>query len=120
MYVCVHVNVKRISDDAENGSGTYSLARGREIDTTLDPAYNEFGYNEYPAITSRFLWIKIIDCDVKKAWLQRAPIYNEQFLLHFYYLFKWDPVYYLYFHSLASDSIRFNRKYIRSLFQPAL
>ena len=33
---------------------------------TLDPAYNEFGYNEHSAITSRFLCIKIIDCNVKK------------------------------------------------------
>ena len=32
----------------------------------ISPAYNEFGYNEHPAITSRFHYIKIIDGNVKK------------------------------------------------------
>ena len=33
---------------------------------TLGPAYNEFGYNEHPPTTSRFLCIKIIGNNVKK------------------------------------------------------
>ena len=33
---------------------------------TLGPAYNEFSYNEHPAITNRFHCIKIVDCNVKK------------------------------------------------------
>ena len=33
---------------------------------TLDPTYNEFGYSEHLAITSRFLCIKIIDYNVNK------------------------------------------------------
>ena len=32
----------------------------------VGPAYNEFCYNEHTALTSRFLCIKIIDCNVKK------------------------------------------------------
>ena len=32
---------------------------------TLDPAYNEFGYNEHPAVMNRYLCIKIIDCNIK-------------------------------------------------------
>ena len=31
--------------------------------STLGPAYNEFGYNEQTPVTSRFLCIKIIDCN---------------------------------------------------------
>ena len=37
---------------------------------TLGLAYNEFGYREHPATTSKFLCIKIIDG--KKGHLQRA------------------------------------------------
>ena len=57
----------------------------------LGPAYNEFGYNEHPAITSRFLSIKIIDRNVKNVWLQRTLTYNKQFLLHLFTRCKWDP-----------------------------
>ena len=31
---------------------------------TLGSTYKEFSYNEHPALTSRFLCIKIIDCNV--------------------------------------------------------
>ena len=35
--------------------------------STLGTAYNnEFGYNEHLAVTNRFRYIKIIDCNVKK------------------------------------------------------
>ena len=43
-------------------------------DTTLGPAYNEFGYSEYPTTTSRFLCIKIIDCSVKKLGYSEHPL----------------------------------------------
>ena len=42
--------------------------------TTLDPAYNEFGYNEHPVIVSRFLCIKLIDCNVKKFGYNEYPL----------------------------------------------
>ena len=45
---------------------------------TMGTAYNEFGYNQYPAIMSRFLCIKIIDCNVKHF----SYNHNEQFLLN--------------------------------------
>ena len=41
---------------------------------TFDPAYNEFGYNEHPAIASRFLCIKIIDHSVKKFGYKKQPL----------------------------------------------
>ena len=59
---------------------------------TLGPAYNEFGYNEHPAITSRFLCTILIDSNVKRVRLQRAPTYNEQFLLHLFTRCKRNPV----------------------------
>ena len=43
--------------------------------TALVPAYNEFGYNEYPATTSRFLYINITDTTVEKFG------YNEHLLI---------------------------------------
>ena len=42
---------------------------------TLDPNYNEFGYNDHPAIRSGFLSIKIIDSNSKKFG------YNEHALI---------------------------------------
>ena len=36
----------------------------------LVPAYNEYGYNEHPAITSRFLCIKIMFMQCSKVRLQ--------------------------------------------------
>ena len=60
-----------------------------EGNDTLAPAYNEFGYNEQPAITSRFLCIKIIDCNVTSSFFcifliivsgnhcKMGPIHNE-------------------------------------------
>ena len=44
-----------------------------EIDFTLGPPYNEFGYNEHLAITSNFFPQKkslLIDINVKKVHLQ--------------------------------------------------
>ena len=34
------------------------------LENTLGTAYNELGYNEHPATTSRFLCIKITACNV--------------------------------------------------------
>ena len=60
----------------------------------LGPTYNEFGYNEHSATRSRFLCIKVIDCNVKKFSYNDHPlIYNEQFLLHLFTRCKRDPVY---------------------------
>ena len=51
--------------------------------TTLGPAYNEFGYNEHPAITSNFFSQKkslLIDINVKKVHLQRVPLITSKVL----------------------------------------
>ena len=47
------------------------------------PAYKEFGYKEHPATKSRFLYIKIIDCNIK------IFRYNEHLLTtsSFFYIF---------------------------------
>ena len=36
------------------------------LNTTVGPAYDQFGYKEHPATISRFLCIKIINCNVEK------------------------------------------------------
>ena len=60
-----------------------------EGNDTLAPAYNEFGYNEQPAITSRFLCI--IDCNVKRFGYNNTHFY-KQFLLHLFNPCKRHPV----------------------------
>ena len=50
---------------------------------TLGPTYNEFGYNKHPAITSRFLCIKIIDCHVKKIIYNEHPLTTSSFFCMF-------------------------------------
>ena len=58
----------------ENKSGLGSF--------TLDPANNEqFGYNERPAVTSRFLGIKIIDKNVERFSYDRSVIKKNILLL---------------------------------------
>ena len=47
---------------------------------TLGPAYNEFGYNEHPPTTSRFLCIKIIESNVKKFGYYEHPPTASSFL----------------------------------------
>ena len=47
--------------------------------TTMGPAYNEFGYKEHPAVMSRFLCIKIIDCNVKKSSYNKHPLLTSSF-----------------------------------------
>ena len=59
---------------------------------TLGPAYNEFGHNEHPAETSRFLCINIIDCSVKKFGYNEHPLTTKQFLLHHFTRCKREPV----------------------------
>ena len=46
----------------------------------LGPAYNEFGYNEHPSTMSRFLCIKIIDCNIKKFGYNEHPLIMSSFL----------------------------------------
>ena len=43
-----------------------TVTHGSQCDEniTLGPTYNEFGYNEHPIITNRFLCINTIDCNV--------------------------------------------------------
>ena len=55
------------------------------LDFTLDVAC-EFGYKEYPALTSRFLYIEITDKSLTPMFiqLQHALAYTEQFLLHIF------------------------------------
>ena len=50
---------------------------------TFGPAYNEFGYNEDPAIASRFLCIKIIDYSVKKFGYKEHPLVTSSFFYIF-------------------------------------
>ena len=50
---------------------------------TLDPAYNEFGYNEHPAMRSNSFYQKrtlLIDIIVKAVQLQRVPVITSKFL----------------------------------------
>ena len=47
---------------------------------TLGPVHKEFGCNEHPAITSRFLCIKIMDCNVKKFGCNEHPAKTSRFL----------------------------------------
>ena len=46
---------------------------------TLGLTYNEFGYNEYPVIANRFLYIKLIDCSVKKFGCNEYPLITSSF-----------------------------------------
>ena len=63
---------------------------------TLGPAYNEFVYNEHPAITSRFLCIKLIDCNVKEfGYNEHSFIMSSSFCIM-------DPVHL--FLSLSSET----------------
>ena len=48
---------------------------------TLGPVYNEFGYNEHPAITSNFSLRKkalLIDINVKNSPVTTSTTYNEE------------------------------------------
>ena len=45
----------------------------------LSPAYNEFGYNEHSATTSRFLCNKIIDSNVRKFGYNEQPFITNSF-----------------------------------------
>ena len=49
---------------------------------TLGSAYG-FGYNEHPAITSRFLRIRIIDCDAKQFAYNEHPLVTSSFVCIF-------------------------------------
>ena len=53
------------------------------IQRTLGPAYNEFGYNEQPSVMSRFLWIKLIDCNVRKLSYNEHPLIASSFFCIF-------------------------------------
>ena len=46
---------------------------------TLGPVYNEFGYNEHPAVTSRFLCINIINCNVKNFGYNEYSLITNSF-----------------------------------------
>ena len=51
---------------------------------TLGPAYNEFGYNEHPAISSRFLCSIIIGSNVKKfGYNEHLPTMSSFFCIFF-------------------------------------
>ena len=66
----------RISLNAENGR----ISRNKY---TLGPVYNKFGYNEHPAVTSRLLCIKIIDCNGTKISYNKHPLVTSSFLCIF-------------------------------------
>ena len=61
----------------------FHTARNDTETITLGPAYNELGYNEDPAVTSRFLCIKIIDCHVKKFVYNKDPLIMGSFFCLF-------------------------------------
>ena len=46
---------------------------------TLGPAHNESCYNKNPAILSRFLCIKVIDCNVKMFGYNEHPLQGSHF-----------------------------------------
>ena len=79
--------------------------------STLDPTHNESGYNEYLAIKSRFLCIKLIDCNLKKLGYNEHPLITSRFLLHLFTRCKRVPVYnqFLIFHA---ELIRFIVSYV--------
>ena len=54
------------------------------LKTTLGPAYDQFSYNEHPATISRFLCIKIIDCNVKKFSYNEHPLITSSFFLNIF------------------------------------
>ena len=61
----------------------YLLRSGVYFTGTLSPAYNEFCYNENPAITSNFSPQKkslLIDINVKKVHLQPVPLVMNKIL----------------------------------------
>ena len=53
------------------------------MNSTLGPPYHEFGYKKHPAVTSRFLCIKIIDCNVKKFSYNEHPLIISSFFCIF-------------------------------------
>ena len=59
----------------------------------LGHAYNQFGYNEHPATTSRFLCVKIIDCNVKKFDYNKNPLITNSFFCICLLIVGRDPVY---------------------------
>ena len=63
----------------------------------LGPAYNEFGYNENPVTASRFFYIELIDCNVKRFTYNEHPIITSSFFTSFSCC-KRDPVYFYNFH----------------------
>ena len=52
----------------------------------LRPACNEFDYNKYPAMMSRLLCIKIIDCNVKKFGYNEHPLITSSSFATYYSL----------------------------------
>ena len=46
----------------------------RSAINTLGPTYNEFVYNQHPVTRSRFLCIKIIECDVENFDYNEHPL----------------------------------------------
>ena len=53
------------------------------IQFALDPTYVEFGYNEHPSTTSRFLYIKIIDYNVERFGYNEHPLITSSFFCIF-------------------------------------
>ena len=71
----VRINVGVLPSLIRLGSHTMSIV------DTLGPAYNE-----HPAITSRFLCIKIIECNVKKFGYKEHPLTTQFLLFASFYL----------------------------------
>ena len=73
---------------------TGNLSEGTSL-VTLGPAYNELGYNEHPAVASRFLCTKIIDCNVKKFGHNKHPLVTSSFFCNFLLVVSGPSVIYL-------------------------
>ena len=62
-----------------------------KVSATLGFAYNEFGYNEHPAITSRFLCMKIVECNVKKFGCNEHRLVTSSFFCIFLLVVSGTP-----------------------------
>ena len=56
------------------GKMRFTILQVTEPLIMLGPDYNKFGYNEHPTTKSRFLRIKIIDCNAKRFGYNEQPL----------------------------------------------
>ena len=80
-----------------NANLTVWLVDTRSVTTNrLDPAYNEFGYCEHPAITSRFFFSERNTSDWYLIWkygYNEFTVCNEHIFMNYVARCKEDPMY---------------------------